>query len=306
MRRVYTIGETVLDIIFRGGQPVSATPGGAMLNTAVSLGRIGLPVSLITEFGVDLVGRMIESFLASNGVSADHVMKYKEGKTALALAFLDENNKADFDFYRPFPASRLQGRLPEFRRDDLFLFGSFFSLDLAVRDKLMEIVHMAQKAGAIILYDPNFRKAHLHELKELFPLIEENVTAADIVKGSDDDFRMILGTQDPHKIFRFIRARGCSNLILTQGPGDVIVKTEEFEKGYPVRPVEVRSTIGAGDNFNAGMLYSLYSQNVLRPALSRLEQGVWDTLIANATAFAGDVCGSYENFISPEFARRFI
>ena len=41
MRKIYTIGETVLDIIFKNGQPVASKAGGSMLNTAVSLGRRG-------------------------------------------------------------------------------------------------------------------------------------------------------------------------------------------------------------------------------------------------------------------------
>ena len=43
MRKIYAIGETVFDIIFKNGQPQAAKPGGAMLNSAVSLGRMGLP-----------------------------------------------------------------------------------------------------------------------------------------------------------------------------------------------------------------------------------------------------------------------
>jgi fructokinase len=45
MRKIYGIGETVLDIIFKNGQPQAAKPGGAMLNSMVSLGRIGNPGS---------------------------------------------------------------------------------------------------------------------------------------------------------------------------------------------------------------------------------------------------------------------
>ncbi len=49
MRKIYGIGETVFDIIFKNGQPQAAKPGGAMLNSSVSLGRIGLPVSFIVR-----------------------------------------------------------------------------------------------------------------------------------------------------------------------------------------------------------------------------------------------------------------
>ena len=66
MRRIFAIGETVYDIIFKGTQPVSAKPGGAMLNTAVSLGRLNLPVHFISEYGYDIVGDIINNFLNKN------------------------------------------------------------------------------------------------------------------------------------------------------------------------------------------------------------------------------------------------
>jgi fructokinase len=306
MSKIITIGETVFDIIFKNHQPVRATPGGAMLNTAVSLGRLHLPISLITEFGDDLVGRMIASFLAANHVGRDFISPYKDGKTALAIAFLDEDNKADYDFYRIFPSARLQGPLPEFQKNDLVLFGSFFALDRAVRKSLLAIVRRAKAAGAIVLYDPNFRKAHLHELEELLPLIQENIRLADIVKGSDDDFWMICGTSDPEGIFLFVRELGCSNLALTQGPGDVVLKTGSITRVYPVSKIEVVSTIGAGDNFNAGLLFALHRLNVSRAGLVKLEASAWDEVISRAIAFAQNVCQSYENFISADFAQNIL
>ena len=73
MRKIYGIGETVFDIIFKNEQPQAAKAGGAMLNSAVSLGRIGLPVSFISEYASDNVGRIIDSFLSENGVGTGYI-----------------------------------------------------------------------------------------------------------------------------------------------------------------------------------------------------------------------------------------
>jgi len=79
MRKIYTIGETVLDILFKNNMPVTAKAGGACLNSAVTLGRIGLPVYFIGEYGMDEVGNFINSFLKDNGVSTDYVYRYYDG-----------------------------------------------------------------------------------------------------------------------------------------------------------------------------------------------------------------------------------
>ena len=56
MRKVIGIGETVLDIIFKEGQPVSAVPGGSAFNAIISLGRCGVNSTFISEAGNDRIG----------------------------------------------------------------------------------------------------------------------------------------------------------------------------------------------------------------------------------------------------------
>lgn len=71
MRKIIGIGETVLDIIFKDGQPIGAYPGGSTFNAMVSLGRSGMNTTFISEVGSDRVGDFIRKFLIENGVNAD-------------------------------------------------------------------------------------------------------------------------------------------------------------------------------------------------------------------------------------------
>ncbi len=112
MRRIYGIGETVYDIIFKDGAPQAAKPGGSVLNSMVSLGRTGLPVSFISEYGKDDVGSLIDRFLNDNGVNTSTVYRYNDANTSLALAFLDEKNDAHYTFYKDFPGKRLMWIFP--------------------------------------------------------------------------------------------------------------------------------------------------------------------------------------------------
>ena len=56
MRKIIGIGETILDILFRDGQPQAAVPGGSVYNGIVSLGRMGMDVTFISETGRDREG----------------------------------------------------------------------------------------------------------------------------------------------------------------------------------------------------------------------------------------------------------
>ena len=87
---VYTLGESLLDIIIESLDKVAAKPGGSMLNATISLCRAGIPASLITELGDDETGNLIVDFLKKNNASTDLITHYGDSKTVLAIAVLDE------------------------------------------------------------------------------------------------------------------------------------------------------------------------------------------------------------------------
>jgi fructokinase len=127
MRKVIGIGETVLDIIFKEGQPVSAVPGGSAFNAIISLGRCGVNSTFISEAGNDRIGDCVINFLKDNGVNADNVNIFPDSKSPISLAFLDENNNADYIFYKDHPHDQLEFVYPEVNPDDIVIFGSFFA-----------------------------------------------------------------------------------------------------------------------------------------------------------------------------------
>jgi fructokinase len=304
MRKIYTIGETVLDILFKNSLPVTAKAGGACLNSAVTLGRLNLPVCFIGEYGMDEVGNIIDHFLKNNHVSTQYVYRYYNGKSTLALAFLNENNDAGYDFYKIYPEKRLAVDFPSIQQDDIVLFGSIYAITLEVRQKLIEFINQANRKKAIVIYDPNFRKQHLHELENLRPLILDNFAHADIVRGSNEDFSFILGADDADEAYDEI-GQYCKNLLYTANKKGVYIRTPRVSAIAPVKTIDPVSTIGAGDNFNAGIAYSLYKQNIGHRDLENLDEKIWETIVGTAVEFATHVCMSYDNYISEEFAEKY-
>jgi fructokinase len=302
MRKVYTIGETVLDIVFKNLQPVAAKAGGSMLNTAVSLGRLGLPVHFISEYGVDTVGEMIDGFLNNNGVDTQYVYHYVDGKSALALAFLDEKNNANYSFYKAYPPQRLDIAFPEVKEDDIIMFGSFYGITLEIRDILRKFLHHARDNNAIIIYDPNFRKSHLFELDKLKPSILENLSLASIVRCSNEDAEMIFDVKDVDSAYEIIQ-QFCPNMVYTSSSEAVYLRTSSLSSTFPVKKLEPVSTIGAGDNFNAGIVYGLLKHNLKKSALNDLPAATWARLINYGVEFATEVCLSYDNYVSETFAK---
>ncbi|MCU0363062.1 MAG: PfkB family carbohydrate kinase, partial [Bacteroidales bacterium] len=305
MRRIYGIGETVYDIIFKQGEPRAAKPGGSVLNSMVSIGRLGLPAFFISEYGADNVGAIIDGFLSGNGVDTSHVHKFTGGSTSLALAFLNENNDASYTFYKDFPSKRLDVEFPDAGKDDIVQCGSFYAVWPEIRPRFRGFTLKAGNNGAFIYYDPNFRKTHISDLEKLRPMIIENMMTATIVRGSDEDFVNIFGASGPDASWKEV-SKYCGCLIYTSSSEGVWVRTKSYSGKFPVKKIKPVSTIGAGDNFNAGIISSLYMMNAGKSDVDSLSGEQWKQIISSGVEFASHVCMSYENYIDLAFARRYL
>ena len=302
MRKVIGIGETILDIVFKNGQPNKAVPGGSVFNGLISLGRAGVDATLISEVGNDRVGDTILNFMKENGVKNDHVCVYPDSKSPVSLAFLNEKNDAEYIFYKDYPKLRLDVELPEINSDDIVMFGSFYAVSPLIRNKVKELLDKARSVGAIIYYDVNFRSTHKNDAIKLLPTILENFEYADIIRGSNEDFENMFGMTDANKIYKGKVAFYCPRFICTNGGESVCLRTSSLTKDYEVAPLQTVSTIGAGDNFNAGLVYGILKNRIRRADLDELTEKDWDKIIASGMAFSREVCVSLDNYISEEFA----
>ena len=305
MRKVIGIGETILDILFRDGQPQAAVPGGSVYNAVISLGRMGQNVTFISETGNDRVGEMIQANMRENGVDTANVNVFPEGKSPVSLAFLNERNDAEYIFYKDYPRQSLEVNMPEISSDDIIMIGSYFAITPVLRDKVKELLDRAHDAGAIIYYDVNFRSTHANEAIKLMPTIIENFEYADILRGSTEDFQNMFRQPDADKVYSNHVGFYCSNFICTDADGDVRLRTKHVCKDYPVTPLKAVSTIGAGDNFNAGVVYGLLKYRVRRADLAELTEADWDAIIRCGMDFSADVCKSVSNSVSKEFAESY-
>lgn len=305
MRKVIGIGETILDIIFKDGQPSKAVPGGTVFNGMISLSRMGIPVSFISELGNDQVGRLIGSFMEENNIPTDFIDRYPDGKSPVALAFLDDKQNASYMIFKDYPAQRLDVPFPPIAEDDIFIIGSYYALNQALRERVVEFLQYARERNAIIYYDPNFRKPHAHEALWLRPAVLENFEYADIIRGSHEDFFYLFGMTNIHAIYDEYISFYCENLIVTQAEKGADLYTHKQVSHFEAPAIHAVSTIGAGDNFNAGLVYGLLKYDIRRKDLPNLLRQDWEKIISCGMDFAAAVCGSFDNYISPAFSQTY-
>ena len=172
--------------------------------------------------------------------------------------------------------------------EDIVLFGSFFAINPVIRPVVGELLRRAHEAGAWLYYDVNFRKNHIADLPDVLANIEENMRLASVVRGSMEDFDYLYGLQDADAIYARVKPL-CPTLILTDGARSIRVYEHEQMTMYDVQRIDTVSTVGAGDNFNAGYIYAR-------------RQGITDQAarIAMAQRWSQDVCRQFGNNISDE------
>ena len=306
MRKVIGIGETMLDIIFKNGKPIEAVPGGSTFNGIVSLGRAGVKTVFVSETGNDRVGEYVRDFLRDNNVDTSAINVFQETKSPVSLAFLDKDNNADYIFYRDQKHDHMDFAYPDIQKDDIVVFGSFYAVNPALRPQVSGLLEYARQRGAIIYYDVNFRKAHQADVMKVTPNLIDNLEYADIVRGSKEDFEVLYKKDSADRVYRAETSFYCKRFIYTDGPNPVSVFSNNgFHKEYAMPKTETVSTIGAGDNFNAGFIYGMIKYGVTRNDVEQgLSEEVWDKLIATATAFSADCCKDIFNYISKEFGQQ--
>ena len=306
MRKVIGIGETVLDIIFKDDEPVSAVPGGSVFNALISLGRAGVNAALISETGNDHIGKKIIRFMESNGIDSSNVNVYAESKSPLSLAFLNEKNDAEYIFYKDHPHDQLDFIYPDIQPDDIVMFGSFYAINPVIRPQVAGLLEYAKNHGAILYYDVNFRASHRSEVMKITPNLLDNLEFADVVRGSNEDFSILFNRNDADSVYRTDISFYCHNFIYTQGSEPVEVRAEGgVNCQYPVGNTQTVSTIGAGDNFNAGFVYGLIKYGITKDDIQRgLTREQWDKLVECAQMFSCECCKNINNYISKEFGEK--
>ncbi len=293
---IYCVGNNNYDIFFDCGTLSGGSPGGSMLNVAVSLGRMTLPVTFLTRLGDDRLAAFVRKFLEDNNVETNQVEVLEGKKTSLALAMLDEEKKPQYSFYGS-QEPPVEFREVRFAAGDMLVTGSSYAIQDATWKAVDDLMMRAGEAGAVRVYDPNIRKKCIAGFSEAEARAMHRIDQAEVVKLSDEDLHAIgqdveeLAGSFPEKPF-----------ILTQGAADVIFRKGQQQFTVKVASLEPVNTTGAGDAFNAGMLSVLHEELKRGANLSLLPDAAWKEAIKRGITTAAQVCLSKENFIPKQNA----
>lgn len=263
-------GEALIDMIpmVSGAGQMSFAPhaGGAVFNTAIALGRLGIDTGFVTGLSRDLFGIQLTQALSDSKV--DYTLAI-QSDLPTTLAFVQLNNgQARYTFYDENTAGRSLSpdRLPDLPdRIDALYFGGI-SLISEPCAEFYAALALREASQKVIVMDPNIRAAFVHDEARYRARLNRMIAVADIVKVSDEDLDWILpGPEDLPTKARDLCNKGPGVVVVTRGgDGALAFLSGGGEIAVPAQRVSVVDTVGAGDTFNAGVLARLMEKGLLR------------------------------------------
>ena len=297
MKKVIAIGEALIDFIpHEKGRALNnvenflRVPGGAPLNVAAAVAKLGGKSQMLTKLGQDGFGDAILNEVKPLGVDGSRISRTKEANTALAFVSLREDGERDFSFYRNPSADMLLSAeeicSEDFNERDILHFCSVSLIDAPIKEAHRRAIEIAKEKGCLISFDPNVRLPLWKQPEDCRKAILEFLPLSNIVKISDEELEFITGIKDEKEALDSLLTGDVKVIIYTKGTNGAEFITKERVIFSPSFKVSAQDTTGAGDSFIGSLLYQVAEgEYSLEELVTLSEEKVQEILtFSNATA----------------------
>ncbi len=263
-----------------GGERVPMV-GGGPANTAKAVARLGYQTYFVGGISSDDYGKAIEEELVGSGVDLSLVYRGDE-YTALAIATIDENGLAKYDFELDGTASFAFDRswLPSGEPDVIHL-GSVATL---LEPGASELLKWVSSKSVPVIFDPNVRPS-IQGDKALYRVaVERWIEKASIIKLSEDDLNWLYGEGEEEIVSGWL-ARGVSIVVVTRAEKGLRAYSLGEVIYVPAVKVELVDSVGAGDTIGAVLV-----EGVLKHGIEGLQGDVLQSVLERAAKAAAITC----------------
>ena len=284
---ILNCGEALIDMVAGatndGQMAFVPHSGGAVMNTAIALGRLGVPSGFFAGLSNDLFAAQLKAHLSASHVSYD-LCPISDAPTTIAFVQL-ENGQAKYAFFDENTALRnLQPSeipaLPD--AIDAMFFGGI-SLAYGACADTYETMLIAGAANHVTMMDPNIRPSFIRDEAAFRARLQRMIAATDVLKLSDEDLEWLEGTGEIADLANELLSKGPKLILITQGSQGATAFHKDYQVNVPTVPVDLSNsdTIGAGDTFNAGVLASLHDASLLsKSSIADLSQQDAESAVA--------------------------
>lgn len=285
MSEFITIGEPVVTFASRDANYNLADSthylkilGGAELNVAIGLQRLGHTTQYISQVGTDPLGIYAKNVIKEHGVGTDYIYSDPKHWTGHQLKQLVTHGDPQTYNYRTNSAA---SQLSYQKIDDIDLSevkiahmsGIFPALSEISRKSFKELMKRLVDNKILITFDPNLRPSLWDNETNMISTINELAKNADIVMPGVNEGKILMGSDNPEKIADFYLNNGTRTkaVLVKIGPKGAFVKTRDGNS-YTIngfKAEHVVDTVGAGDGFALGVISALLEKKDLKSAVMR-------------------------------------
>jgi fructokinase len=290
-------GDALIDFLpvksVDGRDAIVPVVGGSCLNIAIGMARLGVPAGFVGGVSTDLFGRMINDHALASAVELRYATRSDHQST---LAFVRSvAGEPQYAFYDEGTASRnwvYRSGSISFDAVDAIHVGSTTLVDETGAAQTLALVRDA-RGSSTISFDPNCRPNLVGDKPRYVARMAEFAAVADIIRMSDVDFGYLYGEEDYAGRAQAMIAAGASLVVVTRGMHGVQAWHSEAGALQVEAPtVRVMDTIGAGDSFQAALLFALHALGRIRTgALGKMTAGEVRRALSFASICAAFTCG---------------
>jgi fructokinase len=276
-------GEALVDLVVEHGL-LSPVPGGGPFNTAIALGRLGVPVAFLGTLSRDEYGGLLARRLIEAGVDMS-LVRSSDAPTPLAVVHGQDGGENTYTFHltgtslTDFPPEAV----PELPERVCAIHVGTLGLAVDPPAAAYEALLDREAGRRTIVLDPNVRPAVFGDAVSYRARFERLARLADIVKLSDDDAAWIYPDLELADILEHVLGLGPRLVAITMGSLGAVAASRDGRARVPAVPVTVVDTVGAGDSFGAALLAALVEREALEPGST---QPLDDSLLEAAVEYA--------------------
>ncbi|MDN6968767.1 sugar kinase [Oenococcus sp. UCMA 17063] len=284
MSEFITIGEPLTtfasidaDVDLAHAENFKKIVGGAELNVAIGVSRLGHSTEYISRVGKEPLGKFVKNQIDTNNVGSDYISFDDQYWTGIQLKQkVTKGDPATYNFRRNSAATHLSPDIID--QVDLsdvkiaHMSGIFPAISKTAQDSFRRLFKRLNEQHIFTTFDPNLRPSLWPDEETMVKTINELATFADVVLPGTNEGEILIGSKDPETIADFyLQADKTKTVIVKVGPQGAYVKNKG-EEGYFIngfKAAQVVDTVGAGDGFALGYITALLEGKSQKSAVMR-------------------------------------
>jgi sugar/nucleoside kinase (ribokinase family) len=234
--------------------PLRLLLGGNGANCAYVLAGLGAAVGLCSAVGVDELGRLVIDWLERQGVALAGLLRHPTQATAFTAIVSDQAlNRLAFHHPGALAAYTVADIPHPWLAEAQVLLATGYTIMPGMRPAgFAQALATAHQLGAITALDIGPAIGQPTQLDELAPVLPH----VDYLIANRHELAVCSGEAEVETGAARLLTAGAACVIVKQGADGATIFLPDGAQLVPAFPVLVDSTVGAGDAFNAGLLYA--------------------------------------------------